>query len=341
LKLALKYIWEDTDRHGNVRVYVAVPGRKKVRIRETPGTPEFLAAYEDAVEGVTPQPRSQRGTFGYVCKAYYASKVFQALDAATQDWRRQVLDKICEKHGTKPVKLMQSKHVEALRDEMPTAITGNHRLKGLKALFKWAVAAGEAPHNPAAGVERLKVTSGGHKTWTLDEIQQYEEHHPVGTKPRLALDLLRYTTCRREDVTRLGPQHARNGRIVYTQAKNEHRKPVHMSIPIHPELQKSIDATPTTHLVFVPNEWGKAFTPDSFSSWFRKQCAAAGLPRHCTPHGVRKFTSTDLAERGATAHEIQSLTGHTTLAQVEVYTAAANRKHLADSAMEKLQENKK
>ena len=52
-----------------------------------------------------------------------------------------------------------------------------------------------------------------------------------------------------EDATRFGPQHVRSvmvqiddrpvltKRIVYTQAKNEHRNPVHLDIPLHPELE--------------------------------------------------------------------------------------------------------
>jgi len=53
MDVRLKYVWEDVDRHGNVRIYIKVPGRKKVRIRQQPGTPEFMAAYNDAVEGVS------------------------------------------------------------------------------------------------------------------------------------------------------------------------------------------------------------------------------------------------------------------------------------------------
>ena len=57
MKVRLKYVWEDRDRHGNARIYVAVPGRKKVRIREQPGTPAFMAAYSAAVEGVEVRPK--------------------------------------------------------------------------------------------------------------------------------------------------------------------------------------------------------------------------------------------------------------------------------------------
>ena len=57
MKVRLKYVKEDTDRYGNVRLYVAVPGRKKVRIRQQPGTPAFMAAYSAAVEGVEVRPK--------------------------------------------------------------------------------------------------------------------------------------------------------------------------------------------------------------------------------------------------------------------------------------------
>ena len=43
-----------------------------------------------------------------------------------------------------------------------------------------------------------------------------------------------------------------------------------------------------------------------------------------------------LAEAGATAHEIMAVTGNKTLSEVERYTKAADRKHLAESAMQKL-----
>jgi len=43
-----------------------------------------------------------------------------------------------------------------------------------------------------------------------------------------------------------------------------------------------------------------------------------------------------LAEAGASAHVIMSITGHQSLAEVERYTAAARREKLADAAMRKL-----
>jgi integrase len=74
---------------------------------------------------------------------------------------------------------------------------------------------------------------------------------------------------------------------------------------------------------------------------FRKWCDAAGLPKRCTIHGLRKGGARRLAEAGATAHEIMSVTGHKTLSEVQRYTAAAERERLAEQAIAKLTERKR
>jgi integrase/recombinase XerD len=142
MQIRFKHLVEDTDRHGNIRVYVRLPGRQKVRIRAPFGTDEFIAAYNAAVSehvSAPPQARAAKaGSFRHVCVLYYASPTFKRLDAATQSWRRRALDSMCEKHADKPVTRMEARHVRALRDErsdQPGA--ANTRLKALKALFAW------------------------------------------------------------------------------------------------------------------------------------------------------------------------------------------------------------
>jgi integrase len=63
---------------------------------------------------------------------------------------------------------------------------------------------------------------------------------------------------------------------------------------------------------------------------------AAGLPPKCLPHGLRKAQMRRLAEVGARAKEIASVSGHKTLREVERYTAAADQKHLSRGAIAKL-----
>ena len=114
---------------------------------------------------------------------------------------------------------LQPKHIRKLRDELANKpATSKKRLKALRALFRWAVEEDEAPHDPTVGVKAIPYVESGHHTWTLEEVAAYEKRHPIGSKSRMAMALMLYTTCRREDVVRLGPQLIQNGRLQYTQA---------------------------------------------------------------------------------------------------------------------------
>jgi integrase/recombinase XerD len=344
MQMRFKFLVEDIDRYGNVRLYVRVPGRRKVRLRAKFGTDEFINAYTAAVEGhlLAPRqaPETKVGSFRHLCIRYYASPTFDALDRATQSWRRRALDSVCAKHAGKPVALMLSRHVRQLRDELKNSPgAANQRLKALKALFAWACEDEPelAPHNPTLGVKKIKYATSGHHSWTADEIRQFRDKHLIGSKARLALDLLLYTGGRREDAVRLGPQHVRNGRVRFTQAKNEHRAPVEVDVPLHPKLGTTIAATRSGHLTFLVTEYGKPYTAAGFGNAMRDWCDQANL-HHCSAHGLRKACATALAEAGATAHEIASVTGHQSLEEIERYTRDAKRKLLADRAMKKFKQ---
>jgi integrase/recombinase XerD len=338
VRLKLKFLTGDVDRHGNARFYVRVPGRPKVRIRGVPGSEEFMAAYAAAIEG-KPKARPRiavRGSFRHLCQLYFASLDFRQLDVATQTWRRRTLEAISQQYGEGPVAQLEGRHVRRIveeRADRPSA--AKKRLRAMQALFKWALAANEVSKNPTRDVAPVRYLEKGHHTWTLDEVGAFEARHPAGTKARLAMALLLYTACRREDVVRLGPQNVRGNRVRFVQAKNEHRNPVAIDIPLHADLSAAIEAAPSGHLNFLVTAFGKPFTPPGFGNWFRDRCDEAGL-KHCSAHGLRKATAARLAERGATPHEIMAVTGHRSLDEVERYTKEAQRAGLADSAMAKL-----
>ena len=210
MHIRFKHLVEDRDRYGNIRIYVRVLGRRKIRIRAPFGTDQFVAAYNAAVSDHVAAPRQadelKAGSFRHLSVPYFSSATFKRLDKATQSWRRRALDAICQNHADKPIARMEARHVRVLRDErseQPGA--ANTRLKALKALFAWACE--EMPeialHNPTLGVRKIKYASDGHHSWTADEGAQGCARHPLGTKARLALDLLLYTGGRREDAVRL------------------------------------------------------------------------------------------------------------------------------------------
>ncbi|SRR5258707_7870054 len=157
---------------------------------------------------------------------------------------------------------------------------------------------------PTLGVKKLKYASKGHHTWTAEEIEQFNQRHPIGTRARRALDIIRYTSGRREDAPRLGRQHIRGGRIRLQEAKNERRNPIDIDIPLHPALA----ATKVGNMTFLITEYGKPFTANELGNKFKDWCRQAHLP-HCSAHGVREATSTALADAGATPHVIMAATG--------------------------------
>jgi integrase len=87
---------------------------------------------------------------------------------------------------------------------------------------------------------------------------------------------------------------------------------------------------------FLATSFGKPFSVAGFGNWFRDRCDEAGLPNGISAHGLRKATARRLADLGCTAHQIAAVTGHATLAEVQRYTKAADRKRLAGEAMKKL-----
>ena len=340
VRIKLKHVIKDVDRHGNERFYYRPKGQPKIRLRGMFGSDPFLKQYSEAhanagKEQQKKKIRTSAGSFGFVCLNYFASPVFKALDQATQKQRRYFLESICVSHADKPISLMRPIDVEKLLEQKrDTPAAARNLLKTLKAFFKWAVKNKKVSQDPTRDVDPIPYSTDGHHTWTAEEIVQFEKRHPLGSRANLAMRLMLYTSCRREDVVRLGPQHKKDGWLHFTQAKNENRKPVPINIPVHDALAEAIAKCESGHMTFLVTAYGKPFTPEGFGNWFRDRCNEAGLP-HCSSHGLRKATATQLAERGASSQEIMSVTGHSSLSEIERYTKAANKTKLADSAMKK------
>ena len=351
------YVYEDLDRHGNVRVYFWRKGEKKVRIREPLGSAAFIARYQELINGGV-QPgapascgKPSVGTWRWLCVRYFVSKKFGALDGSTKTTRRRILESTfsepiftgaTETFANFPLGRMTAKSIRVLRDRKSTLPeAANGRLKSVRAVFAWALEE-EVEHvtfNPARDVTRIRNASSGYHSWTPEEVERFENCHPIGTTPRLAIALLAYTGVRRSDVVRLGKQHVRQGWLLFRQHKNRNRHPVKTEIPILPELQRVIDASRTGDLTFLVSAYGKPYTAAGFGIRMREWCNRAGLP-HCTAHGVRKAGAALAAENGATTQQLMAIFGWETMQEAERYTRAASRKKMAGEAMPLLRRTK-
>jgi integrase len=288
-----------------------------------------------ALEGVKAQAsnigaaRTIPGSVDALIVSYYRSPEFRGLKPSTQMVRRNVLERFRVQHGDKPVARLERAHIkDMIGAKASTPEAANNLLKVLRVLLGHGVDAGMVQNNPAIGIKRYRSSGDGIHTWAEAEVERFEATHPIGSRARLALELLLSTGQRRSDVVRMGWQHVKGDEIAVRQQKTDEP----LMIPMHPKLVQALAAIPRTNLTFLMTERRAPFTAASFGNWFRKQCNLAGLPG-CSAHGLRKLMATRLAEAGCSTDQVKAITGHRSLSEVLRYTRAADQQRLARQAM--------
>ena len=342
----LKHFDRFKDRHGFWRYYYRFGRGKRVALPGTPGTPQFIAAYEQAAAGrVVEHPAQQRGapgTFDRLVQDYFASPDFLRLAPSTQKTYRAVIEKLVldEGIGHRQVAEMTRDHVRrmmAKRVDRPGA--ANSMLQKIKVLIHFAMDSGWRQDDPTLRIR--KYAGGEFHTWTEEEIARFETHWQIGTTARLAFALLLYTGQRRSDVVRMAPDDVLDGAIGVIPLKTKRTSGVKLRIPIHPELARVLERADLGGVTILQTAFGTPFTSNGFGNFMADKIARAGLPEQCVTHGLRKAAARRLAEAGCTANEIAAITGHARLQEVSRYTKAAEQMKLAKAAMDRLAAEKK
>jgi integrase len=328
-KLHLKYVQSFGGYH-----YFRRRGMPRIPLPGIVGSAEFMAAYQQAL-AAAPHPigaekRSKPGSISVAIAEYYQSHAFRSLTGGTPAQRRSILERFREQHGHMPLASLPKEFIVALLDTMEPN-TARLWLRALRHFLRWGEHRKLISADPTWTIRIKPPKSDGYHTWTENDIAAFEAAHPVGSKARLALALGLYTAQRRSDVIRIGRQHMRDGALTVRQQKTG----TALTIPVHAELQKVIDATPIGHFTLLTTRFGRSYRDNNFSDQFRAWCEDAGLPQACVFHGLRKAAARRLAEAGCTAHEIAAMTGHKSLREVEHYTRAADQVRLAKAAMAK------
>lgn len=323
------------DRHGKVRYRFRKKGLPTVYLPGVPGSLEFAAAYEAAASGAKPlaigQGRTKPGTINALAVAAFESADWSALAESTQRNYRGVMERLRRDHGDKTVRSLTPEIVLRLRDRIPGQAARNNFIKALRWFLAFAVARGWRQDNPASAVVKIKYRTEGYHTWTEAEVAAFEKRWPVGTKQRLAMDLLLYTGQRSKDVRLMGRQSLTGDGIRVRQSKTG----AELTIPLHPRLAASLATVPGDQMLFLPTQYGPAYTATGFYNWIKAACREAGVAE-CSPHGLRKCIATRMADAGCTHSEIMAVTGHKNPKEVETYIRARDQRRLASSAMAKI-----
>src|SRR5580704_107595 len=212
--IRLDYVKEYRDRHGKVRRYLRLKGKPSIPLPGLPGSEEFMAAYRDGLASISKsKPKHGDGTIGSLVISFYQSSGFNNLAPSSQKRYRLVLDKFAAEDGHRLVRDMPRRVAVSIIEEIGEKTPGMANLSSsvLRRLFAYAIKKELRTDNPFSGIEPYKL--GSHHTWTDDELNQYRDTWPIGTRERLAFDLLLYTGQRVGDAAGMRYADIRNGAI--------------------------------------------------------------------------------------------------------------------------------
>lgn len=345
------HVYRFKSQHGSERLRFMKKGLPSRYFAAVFGTKPFWEEYDrflnpdKAIEKPKPS-RFAAGTVDDLVSRYFAVPDRLGPSLVTQDKVRAVIEWFREGRGDRPVKRVTFEAIDKIiaKKKIKTG-TGNKTTGGIHAarklrkelirLFDFAQATGMIDKNPArlSGIVKAPKSekASGFHSWTEEEIDRFREHHKLGTRERLALELYLWTDQRRCDVHRMGRAQIQNGRLPVVQQKTGKV----LWIAVAPQLLEAIIALPpewTSPFCFIVSRKGTAYTKESFGNWFKDACVAAGLP-HCNGHGLRKATLRRMAELEMANKTMKSLSGQTRDETLAGYIEGANQKRLADSAI--------
>jgi integrase len=226
---------------------------------------------------------------------------------------------------------IERKQITDIRNALAQA-KGNGASTGFvrtaSALFGWAVENGWLKMSPTLRMKRLK---GGHlPAWTPAEAEQAMRQLPEHLRRPVVLAL--YSGQRRGDLCRL-PWSAYDGRSLRLR---QSKTGAALVIPVHPALKAELDAwrAEAAATMILVNKFDRPWQVTNLSRQLGDALAKLeGFPPHRNIHGLRKLAAINLAQCGCTLHEIGAITGHRSLAMLQLYTAGTDQERLAEAAV--------
>jgi integrase len=281
-----------------------------------------------------PRPKSHRfadDSLGALILAYKRSPEWLGLADATRATYSVYL-KVLEAVPHTPVANITRRQILEIRDAIATkrgvgASTGF--LRTASALFGWALDREWIAHSP---MHRVRPIPGGSlPTWTRQQA-----HAAIKGLPHhlyRVVFLAWHTGQRRTDLARLRWSDYDGQTIRLVQQKTGQP----LALPASAELRAELDEwkRAATSVTILADAKGKPWDATYLSSALGRAMAKLGMPG-LNVHGLRKLRATELADSGATTHEIAAITGHRTLSMVAHYTRSADQERLANAAANRL-----
>jgi integrase len=247
------------------------------RLRGEPGSPEFMASYNEALEN---RRQPDAGRFRSLVTLYRASQDYQGLAASTRRNWGLWLDRIGDYFGD--LRIAQFDRPEKIRPVIRRwrnrwankPRTADYGMQVLSRVLSHAIdPLGKLAGNPCEGIKRLYSGNRSEIIWTEADIALIRRACSV--EIARAVDLAAHTGLRLGDLLRLSWTHIGSDAIIIATGKSKHRREA--IIPLYDDLKKVLTSIPKRSTTILTNSKGRPWSKDGFGSSFNKAKIAAGM----------------------------------------------------------------
>jgi integrase len=310
------------------------------RLKGEPGSPEFIASFNAAVED---RRTPDQNRFRALVTAYKASTDYKALaDTTKRNWSTW-LDRIGEYFGD--LRIAQFDRPEKIRPVLrrwraqwaDRPRTADYGMQVISRVLSHAVdPLGKIAGNPCEGIKQLYRSDRREIIWTDSDIAQLKAGSTGKKKPRPcpieiihAVDLAATTGLRLSDLLRLSWSHVGEDAITITTGKSKHRREA--IIPLYDELRDVLARIPKRSTTILTNSRGHPWKANGFGAAFNRAKIAAGMSeRDLHFHDVRGTAATKFYVAGMSERVIAEI-----MSWEEEYVARIIRRYVGRSAATK------
>jgi integrase len=278
------------------------------RLIERPGTPEFLASYNEAIES---RKATDTNKFRSVVIAYRTGP-FKLADSTKRNWAPW-LDRIDEYYGG--LRIAQFDRPEKIRpiirrwrnrwEDTPRA--ADYGMQVLSRVLSYAVdPLGKITSNPCEGIKQLYSANRSEIIWTDVDIAELKKLSAV--EIAYAVDLAACTGLRLGDLLRLSWSHIKEDWIEISTGKSKHQRTA--IIPPYDELRALLARIPKRATTVLTNSRRRPWRANGFGTAFnRTKIAASMSDRNLHFHDLRGTAATKFYIAGLSERTIAEIRG--------------------------------
>jgi integrase len=306
------------------------------RVHGDPGTPEFMASYNQAIED---RRTPELGRFKSVVVRYKASPDYKELADSTRLRWAPWLDQVADHFGE--LRTAQFNRPEKIRPVIrrwrnqwaDKPRTADYGMQVLSRVCSYGVdPLGELASNPCEGIKQLYSADRSEIIWTDADIKQLRAggtDKPCPQEIQHAVDLAAHTGLRLSDLLRLSWSHVGEDAVTLASGKSRGRREA--IIPLYDDLREVLARIPKPSTTILTNQRERPWTANGFGTAFNRAKILASMnERDLHFHDLRGTAATKFYIAGLSIRVVAEI-----LAWSEDQVEKIIRKYVARSAATK------